>query len=157
MSQVDVKIKMARGTTQSPPSANPGSGNTWKQGMEDAGGNHFTTPSSYWYYYRHSKDGGADQAGGEVDLPTGGTFTVAPQSSEEVVDVQPTETVAGATNTTYYTVTAPTAPSKVWTVADREHTDPNPSTDPDTFAVLARDKPGDPIVMCDPIIRNKAD
>lgn len=154
MSQVDVKIKMAQGTTQSPPSANPGTGNTWKQGKEaDANGN-YTTPSSYWYYYRHSKDGGAEQAGGEVDLPSGGVFTVAPQSSEVIADVKPKETVVGATSTTYYTVSPPIAPSKVWSVADTEHTDPNPNA-PDTFEVYARDKTGDPIVMCDPIIRNK--
>jgi hypothetical protein len=89
-----------------------------------------------------------------VELPAGGTFTVAPQSSEEIVNVVPNETVPGATSSTYYAVTAPTPPGKVWSVVDTEHTDPNPNA-PDTFEVYARDKTGDPIVMCDPIIRNK--
>jgi len=157
MSKVDVKIKMAQGTTQSPPTANPGRGNTWIQGKESDENDHYTVLSSYWYFYRHSNDGGAELAGGEVDLPSGGTFTVAPQSSEVVVEVSPIETVVGATSTTFYSVTGPAAPSKVWTITDIEHTDPDPSTDPDTFDVYARDKPGDPIVMCDPIIRNKGD
>lgn len=154
MAIADIKVQLKEGTTTAPPNGSPGQGGSaWKQGKQaDANGN-YTVLSAYWYSYsgtnKSVQPGDPPATGGEVDIPDGGDFTVAPKSNEIINNVYPHETAAQ----NHYTVTPPQRNSKTWTVADIEHSDPPGKTD--SFDVLVQDSASDPLVMCDPIIRNR--
>lgn len=154
MANADIKLTMKQGTDKAAPSSSPAQGNTWKQGMEKDDSDNWTVKSAYWYYYTGSNKSGSNGNGGEVDVPSGGSFTVGPQSNEVISSILINESLPGVPSTTYYTKTPPHDNVKVWTIADTEHTDPAHETD--SFDVYAQDKSGtDPVVKCDPVIRNK--
>ena len=154
MAVADIKIQLKKGTTSTAPGSAPGQGGSaWKQGKEaDADGN-YTVASAYWYSYSGTNKtvapGDPPATGGEVDIPNGGDFTVAPKSNEIIDNVYTHD----AATSNHYTITAPTGNGKVWTITDAVHNDPPNTTD--SFDVLVKDSANEPLVMCDPIIRNR--
>lgn len=154
MAVADIKVQLKKGTTTEAPNGSPGQGGSaWKQGKQADAEGKYTVLSAYWYSYSGTnKTVGPNDppaTGGEVDIPDGGNFTVAPKSNEIISNVYPHETAAQ----NHYTVTPPQGSSKTWIVADAEHSDPAGMTD--SFDVLVQDSTSDPLVMCDPIIRNR--
>ena len=155
MAVADIKLNIKKGTTSAPPGGQPGQGGSaWAQGYEqDPNTKEWTVLSAYWYSYSGSNAknaDGTDKPGGEVDMPSaGGDFTVGPKSNEVIDNIIATD----AAPTNHYTYTRPGTGQTTWTVHDVGHTDPANTTD--YFDVYAKDQADDPVIKCDPIIKNR--
>lgn len=150
----NITLYIQRGTGQggatAPPDTNPPT-KKWVRAKLKSDG----TDSQYWFYYGGGKGQGGT-AGGEVDLPTGGSFTVSPSGNEVLtsITINETGTPPPAPATSWYSPNPPVKDSTgKFTVADSEHEDPEGKTD--SFDVYAKFNSTSDELKCDPIIRNK--
>ena len=154
MPTADIKIQLGKGSLTDPP--NPGGGNTWLQGKEpNASNGIWDRDSEYWYYYTGSNKPESKGKGGDVDItaPGNASIDVAPHDATEAIDA--IVVLGGAPGA--YSVEPP-AVSSVWTIYEDVTKDPFGAVA--YYQVYAHSVgPGNeddgPIVMCDPIIRNR--
>lgn len=114
--------------------------------------------SDWWFCYSGGNGANVGQggtAGGEVDLPAGGSFSVGPSGQEVITSIHINESVTPPPDPSNYSPNPPTANDKgVYVISDTEHTDPNGESD--SFDVYAKFNANTAtVVRCDPIIRNK--
>jgi len=152
---VNVILHMQQGTGNNGAGAPPDPNQTmnWVRAKGDDGNGNWTVDSQWWFYYSGGNGQNAGRggtAGGEVDMPTGGCFSIGPSGNEVITSVVIHESGTGSN----YTPNPPTAnASGVYVITDAPHTDPAGTTD--SFDVYAKFSNASDIVKCDPIIRNK--
>jgi hypothetical protein len=130
----------------------------WLRAMSKGSKGEWDDPSHWWFCYSggNGKDahkGGID--GGEVVLPTGGSFSICPSGNEIInrVDIHETATLPPGV-TSYYNPNPPiVGEGGCYAICDTEHEDPKGCTD--SFDVYAQFNSGGTEVKCDPIIRNR--
>lgn len=161
MADVNVVLNMQPGTGKdgnNPPANN--NNQNWVRTMSKGSDNKWDVPSRWWFYYSggngpNKNNGGIE--GGEVDLPSGGSFMVSPSGNEVIssVIINETATTFPPGETSYYSPNPPTkdANGSSFTIRDAEHTDP--SGKEDSFDVYAQFNSQGTLVKCDPFIRNK--
>jgi hypothetical protein len=155
MPQPTIKLNIRQGSITSgiwsPPNGGP-SGVTWKQGMElttgsqnDWNPDNWTTPSVWGYYYIDPANNNAP--GGQINIPTQTAdylFTVGPQGGDSIAHIS----VKDEASTNHYTISQA---GSIFTITESEH-----DSDEDHFCVWGTaNGNNDPIIMCDPIIRNR--
>ena len=153
MADVAVKLHLQPGTGPGNNTAPPDPDDTkkWVRAtLKDGGGN-----SDWWFYYSGGAGTGGT-AGGEVDLPTGGSFSISPSGNEVITSVVINETATPPAGTSYYSPNPPTADANgTYTITDTNHDDPPGKND--SFDVYAKFNTASAEVKCDPIIRNRGD
>lgn len=162
MPQPDVKLNIGLGSiaangTWSPPQG--GGTATWIQARELGNGgsqndwnpSEWSVPSAYGFFYTGMDPDHPDKDGGEIDIPNQTTdfvWTVGPQSNDAISHIRCTDEAS----TNHYSISAPDNKGVI-TITESPH-----DADQDHFYVWGYAKSGSttgPVVMCDPIIRNR--
>lgn len=160
MATVNVVLYIQPGT--GPNGANSPANNNnqnWVRCMEKGSDNQWNVPSQYWFYYSGGNGANKDKGGidgGEVDLPSGGSFMVSPSGQEVLssITINETATTFPPGVTSYYSPNPPTRSSDgTFSITDTEHSDPQGLTD--SFDVYAQFNSQGAVLKCDPFIRNR--